>query len=863
MLITLFGFLILSYCGATAIKFVADLKHSRVDPLVAWGGGFFLCASAISVGIRFSPFSLSASSWLVLILGIATLVFRAVLIVSAKNRSPVFIFTSQPLAILGIIILIAVYLALILVANTAPEIFPWDAFTTWMYRAKLWTSQNQFLPLNDINSWLAQGDGYAIDAAHYPATVSIVAAFASILSGGWHPPSAAVPWFFAAAASSALMIGLCRERDPDARVAPVLAGAFLITTPLLHIHGMLAGYADLWVLGTSGMGLASLCIWGERKSDSLLLVSLTLLALGPLFKLEGWVWLGVGVSSLLLLNFPRKHRLVFLVITITVAVCFFWLRSVDLPILGTWGFETNRVHLGPFGSFGLNPVDPSKRILYEVFSRGNFLLLAPLYLFALGWGALKLKREIFAHFLIGLLSIAAVVFIFGVSSYSIYTEMGTALNRLLLQLAPVWVITIITVGSHFAARNPPFEPQKKSTFLSFSSTQGGITVGLLSVMLATILTPNLWPAADSTSQIRAASRLTKQILASELESVSGALTKTARGHQFTDHEAPIGVARLKIEPGKVQPRYITFNLNTSSPDAASFFWINTLSSRVHSIPIATDGESVMDMSEHSDFWQLPIAEIGILVRPAEFPNVTLYSVGQSESLGSAHRELINLWITPDQLTHRAINGITGHASSPINFNLVLVLSVILALTAPITFNRVIQRQYFDSRTAIIAICMIWLIGSGLYLKQAYVFMLDLRSSGSSVAGLGSESNQYSDFGFIVDVVNEVSANLKSMQTGKPLEQAPMRPPILAFGEGADGLFFAQKLPYSLLPMPAASINVAQLANLPTGAEVLVVGFNAESTSIYDVAKQNQLEIQRLRTPHSAAQSPYLWLVRKQ
>ena len=81
-------------------------------------------------------------------------------------------------------------------------------------------------------------------------------------------------------ASALIMAGLCRLQSPSHPIAALFGAMLLVTAPLVHWHGVLAGYADIWVMGTSGMGLAGICLWTQHKARSTLAVSLLLLALG-------------------------------------------------------------------------------------------------------------------------------------------------------------------------------------------------------------------------------------------------------------------------------------------------------------------------------------------------------------------------------------------------------------------------------------------------------------------------------------------------------------------------------------------------------------------------------------------------------
>ncbi|MDA0631377.1 MAG: hypothetical protein O2981_08395, partial [Proteobacteria bacterium] len=80
--------------------------------------------------------------------------------------------------------------------NLTRDIFPWDAFTTWMYRAKAWVLNDYFTPIINAQAWIAEGgaNGIPVYAGHYPTLLSDIAAWMSALSGNWHVGAASLPW---------------------------------------------------------------------------------------------------------------------------------------------------------------------------------------------------------------------------------------------------------------------------------------------------------------------------------------------------------------------------------------------------------------------------------------------------------------------------------------------------------------------------------------------------------------------------------------------------------------------------------------------------------------------------------------------
>ena len=121
----------------------------------------------------------------------------------------------------------------------------------------------------------------------------------------------------------------------------------MVTTPLVHLHGALAGYADIWLMGTSGIGLAGLCIWTQKREKELLGISIGLLALGCLYKTEGWLWLTLGLTVVTLQPLLMRYGWKFW-IGLPIALGLLWqLQPLHLGTLGMWGVSQNAIELGP------------------------------------------------------------------------------------------------------------------------------------------------------------------------------------------------------------------------------------------------------------------------------------------------------------------------------------------------------------------------------------------------------------------------------------------------------------------------------------------------------------------------------------
>ena len=267
MALTLLSFFALAIAGFGVCQASTRLLELPTNALIKLGLGFFVAMAAVSCIVSQNWLPISTVSQAILLVSCCA---AAVTALDFNRGSRLALSAVMPPGsrmtwFHGVCLcLIAGYLTLILLNNMSRQVFPWDAFTTWMFRAKAWVTTDQAVDFATFNEWLVSGAGFTLPAAHYPLSVSAIAAFAAAVSGGWSDQTASIPWFFVMTASALIMAGLCRLQTPNHPFAASAGAALLVTAPLVHWHGVLAGYADIWVMGTSGMGLAGICLWTQR-----------------------------------------------------------------------------------------------------------------------------------------------------------------------------------------------------------------------------------------------------------------------------------------------------------------------------------------------------------------------------------------------------------------------------------------------------------------------------------------------------------------------------------------------------------------------------------------------------------------------
>lgn len=225
-------------------------------------------------------------------------------------------------------------------------LFPWDAWTVWLLRAEIWAHHGTLVEFVERTVWLQSNDpaAYTTAAWHYPRTVSLIAAWMMVTAGPeqegwWH-----LPWLLALSGCALGLYGQvrCWGGSP---LAGLMVVYLVVSLPLLGAHVALAGYADIWVATVLTLGGVAAWRWLlHREHGGLALVMLALL---PLLKFEGTVWLLILVPALAV-TLLRPVRAVMLGVALAVGAGFWWWFDgvvLTLPGPGTVAFTPQRLFI--------------------------------------------------------------------------------------------------------------------------------------------------------------------------------------------------------------------------------------------------------------------------------------------------------------------------------------------------------------------------------------------------------------------------------------------------------------------------------------------------------------------------------------
>jgi hypothetical protein len=332
-------------------------------------------------------------------------------------------------------------------------LFPWDAWTTWAVRARVWSELGRLVPFVAPEVWAGAGAGtvYTIEAWHYPSLVSRLALWPTLAAGGWNETAANLPWLGAAIALALGFYGQARLWGASP-LTSLVALWLLISLPLLDTHVALAGYADLWLAGALGLSLMAFLHWtrtGDRRQAALCLV---LAASWPLLKLEGAAWLMLLVPAWILAAARRRRIGLSLIAAAVLSFGLAWLSGLrfEAPFIGLIEISAEALQLPFIGRFELGYHDSWGILARTLLGLEHWHLLGYLLVVGLSvaiWRVVRGERAPWR--LAGLaLVLGSLVLLWGLfflTDAHRWAEQGTSLGRLLLHFMPFYVFFLLTL----------------------------------------------------------------------------------------------------------------------------------------------------------------------------------------------------------------------------------------------------------------------------------------------------------------------------------------------------------------------------------------------------------------------------------
>ena len=699
-------------------------------------------------------------------------------------------------------------IAISIAANITLPIFPWDGFTTWIYRAKAWSLAESIAPIQNVNEWLsAGGTGYSITASNYPSLVSMTAAFFGSITGQWRESGVSVAWTCSLCAATAVLHYRLRLLGVG-KLAAIFGAYLLISTPLVAIHSAVAGYADLWLLAYSGIGL-SLLLW--QPSDSSWKGTTTaffLLAVGTQIKFEGWIWLAAGIAICVINLLQRRFgslRLLLGASAILIILCacyFFGVTAINLGPLGIWGIKDQALSLGVIGSHSITPRNQLP-IYIEGFTHDlTFALLGLVYLIAVFAIAVRRPQGATRFLTMAIILGTSQGVIFGLTDYGRFAESGTAVYRVLMPMVPVFIVTILFAHKYTAESVANRLRPIAGLNLSLGTTLGTLLTALLVVCVL------LWNEKSGQSlPLKEGSELTIPV---------GTVKQTQGKIEFLSSSQQFGVASYPLQTPLNNPADLVFiDVTTKTPSEIFLYWIGAGAGtgNFNSTKLQTSGLSLVNLGSTPSWKNEGISEFGLVIADSGFPTTRIHSLSVNDRFSLLGlRALISMWWQPETLSLADLNVLSDAGDSLLSLTRVALITLfIIVLIAFFSGTRIGWGKCLAIRT--LAFGTLWILIHLVVLNRLVSFVDTSRTDASTAS--------FTE----VDLQQGGPKLIKSIEDNSTKGQ-----PVAIVMSDKRLKYQATRLPYLMLPQPATVVSKRQLKDhADWNGLVVVIGATKSET----------------------------------
>jgi hypothetical protein len=332
-------------------------------------------------------------------------------------------------------------------------LFPWDAWTTWGARAKVWSELQTLAPFVAPEAWLADTTGtvHTIGAWGYPATVSLVAAWPTLVLGTWNESAANLPWLGVPLALGLGFYGQARLWGASPLTALVFVW-LVLSVPLFNTHVALAGYADVWMATAYGLALMAFLQWVRTGDQRQGWLAILLMLICVAIKREGLVWAALFIPALLAAKLGRFSLLMVGGVLVALGALLWMLGGLafEVPGLGAIRLSADLIQLPLIGEIKLENHAPWEPVLRHYFLYSNWHLFPYLVLLSLIGACVGVWRDPDkawqrAGLAWALGSLAALYFLFFRTEAYLWAVKATSINRLLLHFMPALMFWSMTV----------------------------------------------------------------------------------------------------------------------------------------------------------------------------------------------------------------------------------------------------------------------------------------------------------------------------------------------------------------------------------------------------------------------------------
>jgi hypothetical protein len=334
--------------------------------------------------------------------------------------------------------LVALRLISLLPDITQRPLFPWDAWKTWAWKARVWFEHRELLSFVTSSHWpTADADTYVIDGVNHPDFVSLIFLWSALAVGEWNDRLIGLAWFLAGIWCCLMTWGVLRFSGLP-RVFSWLGVYLLMSLPLVAAHIALFGYADLWVMLYFLVFSVGLVLWAGQARWRFGVLMLLAAVMMALTKDTGGYWAPALVLAVAATRLPARVVGFALLILAVIAGAVYWL-----------GFDPVAMLSG--GRYLLSP-QPTVEVLAAigkhlfVWLDWHLLWYVMPMILVLGFQLRRQAPGLRAVLWLSLLVLCTAVAGFVGSRAADYAIVGTLFSRVVLSVVPVFVLLFAMVG---------------------------------------------------------------------------------------------------------------------------------------------------------------------------------------------------------------------------------------------------------------------------------------------------------------------------------------------------------------------------------------------------------------------------------
>jgi hypothetical protein len=234
----------------------------------------------------------------------------------------------------ALLALIATRLALLSLEVAWQPLYPWDAWTRWATKARVWYELGHIAAFVYRDTWFAAGGASYFDAAPgTPPTVPLLQVWACIALGRWDDALMNWPWWQLAVALALATYGALRALGTSALLA--LVGTYFVSSlPFGNIHVALAGYADLPLAAFYTGAALALLRWADSRDAGDLALAVALAVASTQITTPGFAWALTLVPGVVVATMPRNGARIFVAGWAASLFALAVLAQTNIPVFG-------------------------------------------------------------------------------------------------------------------------------------------------------------------------------------------------------------------------------------------------------------------------------------------------------------------------------------------------------------------------------------------------------------------------------------------------------------------------------------------------------------------------------------------------